>query len=130
MNAPAQHIEAGIEISLRIGQRVRHRDYMGERVTGEVRGLSIDSERVLHADITLDAPIIIPARNAEDREIRIWHQLVPALELSPFDDRDELIANLMLGGSLAIDWMRQHGATLETMAPLQAALEKASGVKA
>jgi hypothetical protein len=117
----------GVEISLHIGQHVRHGDYKGERVTGEVRGLSLDRANVLHADITLDAPIIIPARNADDREIHIWHQTVPAHELAPFDARDELIANLMLGASLAIDWMREHGAALETMAPLQAALDKASG---
>lgn len=127
MNTPATRAGAGVEISLRIGQHVRHGDYKGERVTGHVRGLSIDGASVLHADITLDAPIIIPARGADDHEIRIWHQNVPAHELAPFDDRDDLIANLMLGGSLAIDWMRKHGATLEAMAPLQAAIDKASG---
>lgn len=85
----------GIEISLRIGQHVRHRDYKGERITGTVRGLSIDTDRVLQADIVLDAPIIIPARSADDQAIRLWHQHVPAHELAPFDDRDELIAEML-----------------------------------
>ncbi|MGF6347926.1 hypothetical protein [Variovorax sp. W2I14] len=89
----AQHTPGpGIEISLRIGQRVRHRDHLGERVTGVLRGLSLDSDRVLQADLVLDAPIVIPARSAEDRAISIWHQHVPAHELAPFDDRDELMA--------------------------------------
>lgn len=96
MNTAATQAGAGIEISLRIGQHVRHRDYKGERVTGLVRGLSIDSDSVLQADITLDAPIIIPARSPDDDEIRIWRQSVPAHELTPFDDRDELIAELRL----------------------------------
>ncbi|MNV82132.1 hypothetical protein D3C71_1758470 [compost metagenome] len=42
----------------------------------------------------LDAPIVIPARNADDREVIIWRQYVPALEMAPFDDRDVLIAEL------------------------------------
>lgn len=97
MSAANRAPESGcIEISLRIGQHVRHRDYKGERVTGIVSGLSLDSDRVLQADIVLDAPIIIPARDADDREIRIWRQHVPVHELRPFDDRDELIAELRL----------------------------------
>lgn len=86
----------GIALDVHLGQRVRHHDYKGQRVTGLVRGLSIDSELLLQADIVLDDPIVIPARNADDRDISIWHQRVPAHELAAFDDRDELIAELRL----------------------------------
>lgn len=104
MSAVQNTPSCGVEISLRIGQHVRHRDHLGQRVTGVVHGLLIDSDRVLQADMVLDAPIIIPARNADDREISIWRQHVPAHELAPFDDRDELIAELRLAceGLLAI----------------------------
>ena len=86
--------QTGISLNLSIGQRVRHHDYNGTRVTGVVRGISVSSERVLEADIVLDAPIVIPARGDGDREISIWHQHVAAHELAPFDDRDEVIAEL------------------------------------
>lgn len=87
---------AGVEISLRIGQRVRHRDFHGKRVTGVVRGLSVDNEdNALHADIVLDEAIVIPPINADDRELRIYRQYVPAHELAPFDEREELIAALL-----------------------------------
>lgn len=89
-------VDAGIEMSLRIGQHVRNRDHLGARFTGRVRGLSIDIERVLQADIVLDAPIVIPARDAGDRDISIWHQHVPAHELTPFDERDELLAEALV----------------------------------
>lgn len=88
-------LDAGVEISLRIGQRVRHRDYDGKRVIGVVRGLSIDSDRTLQVDISLDAPIVVPPISADDREIRIWSQHVPAYELEPFDGRDEVISDLL-----------------------------------
>lgn len=91
----APRVDVGVEISLRIGQRVRHSDFDGKRVTGQVQGLSIDSDRTLQVDIVLDAPIVIPARGDGDREISIWHQHVPAHELTPFDDRDELIAEML-----------------------------------
>ncbi|BEP42239.1 hypothetical protein [Variovorax sp. V15] len=88
----ATHTSAfGVEISLRIGQHVRHWDHRGQRVTGVVHGLCLDHDSVLQADIVLDAPIVIPAVNAEDHELRIWRQYSPAHELAPFDDRDELI---------------------------------------
>lgn len=87
--------EAKLEISLRIGQRVRHRDYRGKRVTGVVRGLSVDSEDVLHADIALDEAIVIPPINEDDRECRIHRQHVPAHELAPFDEREELIEGML-----------------------------------
>lgn len=85
----------GAEISLRIGQHVRHRDHAGQRVTGHVNSLQIESEKGLTATVLLDAPIIIPACDEGDREIRINWQTVPVTELSPFDERDEQIAELL-----------------------------------
>jgi hypothetical protein len=98
---PVARVDAGVEVSLRIGQRVRHRDYRGKRVTGTVRGLCVDSDRALQADIVLDAPIVIEARSSEDREIEIWHQHVPAHELAPFDDRDDVISDLLAAAAMA-----------------------------
>ena len=40
-------------VSLHIGQRVRHRDHKGQRVTGVVRSLSVDSDGRLGADVVL-----------------------------------------------------------------------------
>ena len=94
MSAAVPKLDAGAEISLRIGQRVRHRDHDGKRVTGVVRGMAIDSDRTLQVDIVLDAPIVIPACGIGDRAINLWNQHVPAHELVPFDDRDEVIAEL------------------------------------
>lgn len=93
MSAPHQTALAVAAISLHIGQRVRHRDHKGQRVTGVVRGLYIDSEGPPVADVALDQPIVIPA-SADHREIQIHRQQLPAIELSPFDDRDELMAEL------------------------------------
>lgn len=88
----AQH-NAGVEMTIRIGQRVRHQDYKGQRVTGVVCGLSVE-DRELMVDIALDAPIVIPA--SEDyREVRIYRQHVPAHELAPFDEREELISGML-----------------------------------
>lgn len=75
-----------------IHQHVRHRDYCGKRVTGTVRGLTVEG-RELMATIALDAPIVIPARG-EHRQIDIHIQCVPAHELAPFDERDEEIVLL------------------------------------
>lgn len=88
----AQH-NAGVEISIRIGQRVRHQDYKGQRVTGVVTGLAVE-DRVLMVDIALDTPIVIPA-SSDYREINIYRQHVPAHELAPFDEREELIAGML-----------------------------------
>ena len=88
-------MSAALEISLRIGQHVRHRDYQGKRVTGVVRGLSVDGEDVLHAEIALDDAIVIPPINSDDHELRIYRQCVPAHELAPFDEREELIAGMV-----------------------------------
>lgn len=90
----AGHFDAGLEMSVRIGQHVRHRDYQGKRVTGVVRGISLDGDGRLEAHIVLDAPIVIPKHAGIDREISIWHQHVPIIELAPFDERDEQIAEL------------------------------------
>lgn len=88
-----QRIDAGVDLSFRIGQRVRHQDYKGKRVTGVVRGLSIDSEQGLMVSIALDAPIVI--ETGVSRPIDIWDQTAPAHEFAPFDDRDELIADML-----------------------------------
>lgn len=136
----AQHTPpavAGVaELALRIGQHVRHNDYLGRRITGKVRGLSVDSDRVLQADIVLDAPIVIAAISDGDREIKIWHQHVPAHELTPFDDRDELIAELLASLEEARNgllWYRDRnpgqsdGSDDEAMARIDASIAKASG---
>ncbi len=92
---PAERrVDAGTDISLRIGQRVRHRDYKGQRVTGTVRGLSVDEENALMVDVALDAPLIIPAIG-EFPPTSIYRQYAPAHEFSPFDDRDELITEML-----------------------------------
>lgn len=99
----AQHPDAGVDMSFRIGQHVRHRDYRGQRVTGVVRGLSIDSEQGLMVHIALDAPIIIPEGDGFAR-VELWNQHAPAHEFAPFDERDELIAELVasLRGVVAV----------------------------
>ena len=94
MSAVQQTPVAGVEISLRIGQRVRHQDYQGKRVTGVVRGLSIDLENALMVDCVLDAPIVIPPGDGFS-EIQIHRQHAPAHEFAPFDDRDEVIEKLL-----------------------------------
>ena len=89
----AQH-NAGVEISIRIGQRVRHQDFKGQRVTGTVQSIAVE-DRALMVLIALDRPIIIPASDG-CREIQIHTQHVPAHEVAPFDEREELIAELRL----------------------------------
>jgi hypothetical protein len=91
----AQPTTAGVEISLRIGQRARHHDFHGKRVTGVVCGLSVDSYNVLQVDIVLDEPLVIAPAFDGDRELRIYRQHVPAHELQPFDEREEVIAQLL-----------------------------------
>lgn len=86
-------MNAGIDLSIHIGQRVRHQDYKGQRVTGVVRGLSVD-DQTLMVDIALDAPIVIEPLRDGDVAINIYRQHVPAHELAAFDDRDELIEQL------------------------------------
>ena len=91
-----------MEISLRIGQRVRHTDYKGQRVTGVVTGLQVDSDRALIADVVLDKAIVIPA-DAHGPEITVRHQHAPAHEFSPFDERDELMAEILAALNAALD---------------------------
>lgn len=123
-------------LSLHIGQRVRHRDYDGTRVTGTVRVLAIE-DRALMATIALDRPIVIPARD-EHQEISIWTQHVPAHELAVFDDRGEALAELLAVAErcerrLAGEKWRTDGPR-EAMAPesqllcdLRSAISKAKG---
>lgn len=86
-------VNAAFELSIHIGQRVRHQDYKGQRVTGVVEALSAEGG-ALKALIVLDAPIVIPPHVEGDSPINIYRQNVPAHELAPFDDRDELINEL------------------------------------
>lgn len=79
---------------LTIGQHVRHHDYPRRHVAGTVRCLEIE-DNALWATIGLDEPIVIEARNPDERPINIYSQHVPAHELAPFDERDELIAKLI-----------------------------------
>jgi hypothetical protein len=115
---------AGVEISLRIGQRVRHHDFHGKRVTGVVRGLCIE-EDVLHADIVLDDALVIPPINADDHELRIYRQHVPAHELAPFDERDEVINELVRELKHAAHWFDQI--TPADAERYRAAIAKATG---
>jgi hypothetical protein len=87
-------VNAGVDMSFRIGQRVRHQDYDGKRVTGVVRGLTVDGERGLMVTIALDAPIVIPEGNG-CREIHIHNQHAPAHEFSAFEGRDEIASDLL-----------------------------------
>lgn len=89
-----QPVDARVDMSFRIGQRVRHQDYKGQRVTGVVTSLSVDSERGLMVCIALDAPIVIPAGHGH-RAINIYTQHAQAHEFSTFDERDALVAELL-----------------------------------
>lgn len=86
-------IDAGVEMSFRIGQRVRHHDYKGQRVTGVVKSLSIESEQGLMVSIALDSPTVIPAGDGF-AAINLYSQHAPAHEFSPFDERDDVVAEL------------------------------------
>lgn len=121
---------AGVEISLRIGQRVRLQDYKGQRVTGTVRSLILEENSALMADCVLDAPIVIPPLSEGDREITLHRQYVPAAELAPLDERDELIAEL-LQAAKAVAFSNGFDAALpDKMEALRAAVARATaGVK-
>lgn len=128
LHSAEPRVGAGVEMSLRIGQRVRHRDHLEQRVIGVVRGLSLDSEGVLQAHIVLDAPIVIPAYNADDREVSIWHQHVPALELKPFDECDELLAEMLEALRYAQKFHTDRGGCWADFgAIVNAAIAKATG---
>jgi hypothetical protein len=132
VSAPRPFV-AGVDMDLRIGQHVCHREYHGKRVTGVIRGLSIDAERALTAHIALDAAIVIPAHGPGGREISIWNQHVPAHELTPFDDRDALIADLLTALDRLAHVAQLLGADQDEGAALQqarAVIAKATGVSA
>lgn len=127
--AATQAVWASAELSLRIGQRVRHRDHAGRRVTGVINSLQVEEEKGLTASVILDEPIIIPARGEGDREICIHWQTCAAHEFAPFDDRDELIAE-MLKALVAME--REFGRTYlkgssSGVDQARAAIHKATG---
>lgn len=131
-------MSGGIDLSLRIGQRVRHQDYKGQRVTGVIRTIDIDAERGLMVTINLDAPIVIPATE-KFREIPIYTQHAPAHEFSPFDERDEVLAALVEAITLQSKAMERICLGGEDpsdvvddglIATVNAALAKADGVSA
>lgn len=95
--ADAHELIAEMRVSLAIGQRVRHTDFRRKRVTGVVHGMSIEAERGLMVTVLLDEPIVIPpiAGIDGDRETLIHWQTAQAHEFAPFDERDELIAELI-----------------------------------
>lgn len=133
MSQTGQITKAGAAISLHIGQRVRHRDHNGQRVTGIVEMLGLN-EGALMATIALDAPIVLPAIG-EFGETRLHGQYVPAHELSPFDDRDELMAELLA----ALQVFAERSSSEETITitvrtehveRARAAIARASGVAA
>lgn len=122
-----RRVDAGVDVSLRIGQHVRHRDHGEQRVTGTVRGLSIESDNVLRAHIVLDAAIVIPARGTEDQPIKIWHQHVPAIELTPFDESDALIAEMLTALQAVVRVADRNTAEFDLA---RAAIAKATGAAA
>lgn len=96
---------SGVEVSFRIGQRVRHLFSTSQRVTGVVHGMHLEPERGLMLSVALDAPLVIPA--TEDYlEVRLHWQTAPAHEFTPFDDRDELLAELVVALQGAREWAR------------------------
>ena len=117
----AQH---GIGLVLHIGQRVRYQDYKGERVIGTVRALAIE-DQALMATIGLDRPIVVPAGHGY-RSIDIHTQHVPAHELVPFDDRDELMAK-MLAALIALTTPPHDAAIATNYANARAVIAKATG---
>lgn len=125
--AQAKHTPTiGVDISLRIGQRVRHRDYQGRRVTGVVRGLSVDDERALVASVALDEPIVIPACG-DQRELHIHWQTAPVHEFAPFDDRDELLAEMLSALRGALESMETGVTSLGVIRAARAVIAKATG---
>lgn len=115
-------MSAGANISLSIGQRVKHHDYKGKRVTGVVRTLTTHSERGLMVDITLDEPIIIPPQMSVDHEIRIYNQYAPAHEFTPFDERDELMSEMLA----ALTRLSEQAARLRLLGQPMSDAEKAA----
>lgn len=125
--ADAKH---GVEVSLRIGQRVRHHLHKDKRVTGIVTTLTLDIERGLMANVDLDEPIIIPARFDGDREVHIHRQFAEVTEFAPFDDRDELIAEMLatLRNALAgLEFARGYVENDNLLAEIDAVIAKTTG---
>lgn len=122
-------MKASISIDLRIGQHVRHHNYQGKRVTGVVCALSVDTESGLMADLVLDAPIVIAA-DGEFQAISIHRQHIPAHELSAFDDRDELIAELRLACEGLLACADTGVTSLGAIRAGRAAIAKVAGVAA
>lgn len=92
----AGQLSAGIQLELRIGQRVRIKDdYEGKPTVGVITGLQVDTEGALRCDVLLDQPIVIRPREPDDREIRIHRQTVYAQDVRPDDSHAEL-ARLVL----------------------------------
>lgn len=116
---------------LRIGQHVRHRECMGRRVTGIVRMLCIE-DNALMATIALDAPIVIGPRAAGEHVINIHTQHVPAHELEPFDERDEIIAELQAALKALVEYHDDtpKAADQRLLDAAHAALSKATGGRA
>lgn len=81
---------------------------------------------VYHPDDVCDSDAASLAHGRADREIRIWNQHVPAHELSPFDDRDELIAELLAACKVAFDQTCSVGRPKD-WEQLRAAIAKATG---
>lgn len=120
-------VNAAFELSIHIGQRVRHQDYKGQRVTGVVRALSVE-DRAVMADIVLDAPIVIEPLNDGDVPINIHRQHVPAHELAAFDERDELIAQMLAALEAMLDTDPSGTPSMEAGAMARAAIARATGV--
>lgn len=95
--ADAHELIAEMRVQFAIGQRVRHTDFDNKRVTGVVHGMSIEAERGLMVTVRLDEPIVIPPLTGVegDRETLIHWQTAQAHEFAPFDERDELIGELL-----------------------------------
>ena len=107
--ADAHELIAEMRVSLAIGQRVRHTDYKRQRVTGVVHGMNIEAERGLMVTVLLDEPIVIPpiAGIEGDRETLIHWQTAQAHEFAPFDERDELIAEMLAELQHVVRWFDQ-----------------------
>ena len=120
-----QPIDAGVEMSFRIGQRVRHGEFRGQRITGTVRALSVEHDDRLMVTIALDAPIIIPAGDGH-RAIEIYTQCVPAHKLAPFDERDELMAEMVAALQKVVANLEAEGDGWNQLDGLRALIQRAT----
>ncbi len=120
-----QPIDAGVEMSFRIGQRVRHHDHNGKRITGLIRSLSIERDSGLMVDISLDTPIVIPAGDGY-RPIDIYTQCAPAHEFQPFDERDELMAEMTAALQKVVANLEAEGDGWNQLDGLRALIQRAT----